>query len=472
MQGRGVVAARPTSARVQRRPAPRPPGTGLAGFGRRPLAALQAKGRTIRDPVEKLRFLRHSIERFETLDERLQVLPGAPLRWVAYRLTGVEETRPLFSGNPWGALEPPRRNRRPLPRRARRTVNAAALLLMAAAGLALAGYPLRRSTEAPAPVVATPRPLATPPARLDPPRGGLTPERIWLVDSGAAFELFSNGLRIDTTWAVRGEPRRYRVFTLGGGMGQEVHDRPVGIVYHTSESDIWPLEESFNQKLRDSSQDLLRYLRRNQVYHYLVDRFGRVYRVVEEKDKANHAGMSVWAAGERLYLNLNGPTIGVSFETRWEGGRALPITRAQLEAGRSLSDYLRHKWQIAPELCVTHGLASVSPKKHLIGHHLDWARGFPFDAFSLPDQYQVESPAVRLGFAWDERFLAVMNEPWPGAKLAADRLAVDAAANGRSVDEERRQRVRAYDGWLAELTTDAETAEKLAAQAKRAASGG
>jgi predicted heme/steroid binding protein len=457
---------------MQRSPAPRPPTTGLAGFGRRPLAALEAKGRTIRDPVEKLRFLRHSIERFETLDERLQMLPGAPLRWVAYQLTGVEEARPLFSRNPWGALDPPRRSRPPLPRRARRTVNAAALLLMAAAGLALAGYPLRRSTEPLVSAAATPRPVATAQARLDPPRGGLSPERIWLVDSGAAFELYSNGLRIDTTWAVRGEPRRYRVFTLGGGMGEELHDRPIGIVYHTSESDIWPLEESFNQKLRDSSQDLLRYLRRNQVYHYLVDRFGRVYRVVEEKDKANHAGMSVWGQGDRIYLNLNGPTIGVSFETRWEGGRALPITRAQLEAGRSLSDYLRHKWQITPELCVTHGLASVNPKKHLIGHHLDWARGFPFDAFSLPDQYQVESPAVRLGFAWDERFLAVMNEPWPGAKQAADRLAAEAAANGRSVDEERKQRVRAYDRWLAELTMDAETAEKLAAQAKRAASGG
>jgi predicted heme/steroid binding protein len=456
---------------VQRSAAPKSPATGLAGFGRRPLQALEAKGRTIRDPVEKLRFLRHSIERFETLDERLQVLPGAPLRWVAYRLTGVQETRPLFSKNPWGALNPPRRSRPPLPRRARRTVNAAALLLVAAAGLALAGYPLRRSEVAPA-AVARPRPVPTAEAKLDPPRGGLTPERIWLVDSGAAFELYSNGLRIDTTWAVRGEPRRYRVFTLGGGMGEEVQDRPIGIVYHTSESDIWPLEESFNEKLRDSSQDLLRYLRRNQVYHYLVDRFGRVYRVVEEKDKANHAGMSVWGQGERIYLNLNGPTIGVSFETRWEGGRALPITRAQLEAGRSLSDYLRHKWQIAPELCVTHGLASVNPKKHLIGHHLDWARGFPFEAFSLPDQYRVESPAVRLGFAWDERFLAVMGEPWPGATLAADRLATEAAARGRSVDEERSERAGAYDRWLAELTTDAETAEKRAARANHAPSGG
>jgi N-acetyl-anhydromuramyl-L-alanine amidase AmpD len=182
--------------------------------------------------------------------------------------------------------------------------------------------------------------------------------------------------------------------------------------------------------------------------------------------------MSIWSEGERVYLNLNGPTIGVSFETRWEGGRALPITRAQLEAGRSLSDYLRHKWQIAPAMCVTHGLASVNPRKHLIGHHLDWARGFPFEAFSLPDHYKTESPAVRLGFAWDDRFLAVMGEPWPGAAEAAERLASEAAASGRSIETLRQERVRTYDRWLAELTREAETAEKEAALAKRAASGG
>jgi hypothetical protein len=446
----------------------------LSGFRRRPIAALEARGRAIRDPVEKLRFLRRSLERIETLDERLQALPGAPLRWVAYRLTGVEEARPLFSTNPWGALDPPRRRRQPLHRRARRAVNAAALLLVAAAGLALAAYP-RARTPAAIPPAARATPLPPPPVapELDAPRGGPAPDRIWLVDSGPAYELYSNGLRIDTTWAVRGEPRRYRVFTLAGGMGSQVYDRPVGIVYHTSESDIWPLEESFNEKLRDSSQNLLHYLRRHQVYHYLIDRFGRVYRVVEEKDKANHAGMSVWQAGDRIYLNLNGPTLGISFETRWEGGRALPITRAQFEAGRSLSDYLRHKWSIAADMCVTHGLASVNPKKHLIGHHLDWARGFPFEAFSLPDQYRNTSPAVRLfGFSYDELFLSVMGEPWPGVTEAERLLAADAAAAGRSVDDERRARAATYDRWLAELTQDAEMAEKAAAGELRAASGG
>jgi hypothetical protein len=294
------------------------------------------------------------------------------------------------------------------------------------------------------------------------------------VDSGPGFELYSNGLRIDTTWAVAGEPRRYRVFVAGQGMGSEVHDRPVGIVYHTSESDIWPLEESFNEKLRDSSQNLLRYLRKNQVYHYLIDRFGQVFRVVEEQDKANHAGMSVWSAGDDVYLNLNGPTIGVSFETRWEGGRALPITRAQFEAARRLTDYLRDKWKVAAGMCVTHGLTSVNPKKHLIGHHLDWARGFPFEALGLPDQYRRASPAVLLfGFGYDEQFLAVMGEPWAGVGEAERQLGDDAAAAGRTVDEERNERRATYDLWLEEQTKDAETAERAApARTRRAASGG
>jgi hypothetical protein len=406
-----------------------------------------------------MRFLRRSLERYEALDERLQAVPVAPLRWLAYRLTGVEEARPFFSANPWGALDPPRRSRPPLQRRARRAFNVAALLLVAAAGLAIASYP--RSKAAPAPVPSLDRaPVAE---ALDPLPRGVAPARIWLADSGPGFELYSNGLRIDTAYALRGEPRRYRVFEPGRGMGAEVLDRPVGIVFHTSESDIWPLEESFNEKLRDSSQNLLRYLRKNRVYHYLVDRFGRVFRVVEEEDKANHAGVSVWSSGSRVYLNLNGPTIGVSFETRWEGGRALPITRAQLEAGRSLTDYLRAKWSIEVAMCVTHGLASVNPKKHLIGHHLDWARGFPFRAFGLPDQYRRASPAVVLfGFGYDEQFLAVMGEPWPGVGEAERELADDAAAAGVTVEELRRERAGVYDLWLDEQTKDTETAEKAA----------
>ena len=46
------------------------------------------------------------------------------------------------------------------------------------------------------------------------------------------------------------------------GMLDEPRHEPVGILFHTSESDIWPLEAEYNEDLRDSSHRLLRYIRR------------------------------------------------------------------------------------------------------------------------------------------------------------------------------------------------------------------
>ena len=66
----------------------------------------------------------------------------------------------------------------------------------------------------------------------------------------------------------------------------------------------------------------------------------------------------------------------------------------------------------------------------------------------------------------------MLGEPWPGVVAAQAALADEAAAAGREVDAVRKERVRTYDRWLAELTKDAETAEKAAAQGARAASGG
>jgi len=106
---------------------------------------------------------------------------------------------------------------------------------------------------------------------------------------------------------------------------------------------------------------------------------------------------------------------------------------------------------------VTHGLASVNGKKHLIGHHLDWARGFPFAAFGLPDLYERESPAVALfGFGYDEPFLAVMGEPWPGVREAERQLRAEATAAGRPIEDVRREKSDVYDRWLAEQARDAE----------------
>ena len=428
------------------------------GLSPDPIAELEDKCRTIRDPVKKLRYVRRSLERYEELDERFQAVPLAPVRWALYRMSRLDRARALFSPNPNGALNAPPPRPPAVAPRVRKAANWAAGLLVVAAGLALAAYPRSR------PVDSAPRPWPRWPSTCPPPGPGSRRRGCGSSSSGEDFELYSNGLRIDTTYATAGEPRRYRTFRVDGGMEPKAHERPIGLVYHTSESDIWPLEESFNEKLRDSSQTLLRYLRRRQVYHYLIDRFGQAFRVVKEADRAHHAGMSIWRSGERVWLNLNGPTIGISFETRWEGGRALPITQAQLESGRRLTDYLREKWTIAPDMCVTHGLVSVNARRHLIGHHVDWARGFPFAAYGLPDLYRRTAPSVELfGFGYDEQFLDVMGgEPWPGVREAEDRLMTEALSTGRAVEDVRKERAELYDRWLAEQTRDAEESAKQA----------
>jgi hypothetical protein len=251
------------------------------------------------------------------------------------------------------------------------------------------------------------------------------------------------------------------VFDRTTGRLSEPRSEPSGILFHTSESDIWPMEPGYNENLRDSSQRLLRYIQRKHLYNYVVDRFGRVFRVVEETSKANHAGHSVWASGDEVHLNLNHAFLGVCFETRWEGGHALPITQAQLAGGRALTAWLRHRWNVTPEMCTTHGIASVNPTKRLIGRHLDWARGFPFEAFGLPDVYATPAPSVAVfGFGYDDDFIAVMGAPWEGVSLAERELAREASRLGITVDELRRERRHLYDRWREEQALAEEEAER------------
>lgn len=433
---------------------------GMEGSGEF-VEALEATSRGIRDPVAKLRFIRTSLSRYQTIDLWLRRVPWAPARRTLYRWLSLERLQHLLTETPFGAPVPmdPRVRRGLLAARI-----AVAVVALAVSGAALfAVYRVTRQeaaplhAAAPAPVTSAPSALPRPDAPASAPARGIAPAAVWLVEQGSGFEQYSNGLRIDTSLATEGTPREYRVFAASG-LSADLHHRPAGILFHTTESDVWPLEASFNENLRDTSQKLLRYVQRNRLYHYVIDRFGRVYRIVDEGAKANHAGHSVWADGPRIYLNLNHAFLGVSFETRWEGGRALPITQAQFSAGRSLADHLRQKWDIPAAMCVTHGLTSVNPKKHLIGHHVDWARGFPFEAYGLPDQYLRPPPSVALfGFGYDGDLIKVMGEPWPGVRDAERALGIEAVRLGKSLEALRAEKQGLYDRWVAEQVHDEST---------------
>jgi N-acetylmuramoyl-L-alanine amidase len=291
---------------------------------------------------------------------------------------------------------------------------------------------------------------------------GVTPTTIWLADHGPNWELYSNGLRIETSYLVKGEPRSYRVHDFETGLIPEVRTKPIGILFHTSESDVWPLDTGFEKQLRQTSEGLLNYVKRQHAYNYVIDRFGRAFRVVDDETRANHAGNSIWAKGNEVYLDMNSAFIGVSFESRWEGGKTLPITRAQLIAGRNLTNYLRQRFAIAPEMCVTHGLVSVSPKQYLIGYHLDWARGFPFAAFGLPDQYAVTPPSLKFfGFNYNADFVRAVGTGWPGALSGKTEFAQAAAARGITPEALRSERRALYRKWTTETHADAADSDDI-----------
>jgi len=417
----------------------------------------------IDDPVVKLRYLRTALDGGD--EARVGRLPTSVARKVLYRLRGLEALDAVLEDE--GAKNAVGAETLAARRKARWTALASIVAALLVVPAMLAGLAVKVDAPPQAPVgtlhVAD-TPVASPDAgkatvdslpavaeSLPEETLGVAPTTIWLADRGTGWELYSNGLRIETSYAVAGKPRQYHVYKRESGLQKETYTKPAGILFHTSESDLWPLEESFQQQVRKSSENLLRYLQREQAYNYLIDRSGRVYRVVEDETRANHAGHSVWARNDEVYLDLNSAFLGVAFESRWDGGRTLPITRAQLIAGRNLTNLLRQRFAIAPEMCVTHGLTSVSPKQRLIGYHRDWARGFPFEAFGLPDQYAQPLPSVAIfGFGYDDEFLHAVGERWPGLIAAEQLLTEEARSKGITLDAIKRDHQSRYQEWVRE----------------------
>lgn len=222
---------------------------------------------------------------------------------------------------------------------------------------------------------------------------------VWMVEKSEEFETYSNGLRIESLFAVSTRPRGFIVFSRSTGQPEPAAsgDAPLGIVYHTTESHIVEFDEQRNAALRLSGLGMLEYVRRNGSYNFVVDRFGRVYRIVRESDVASHAGWSVWADARRVFVNLNDSFLAIAFEARSQNADGQPpVNAAQVHAGRVLTDMLRAKYRIPGENCVTHAQVSVNPTNFLIGYHKDWQEGFPFRALGLPENYQqpVASAAV------------------------------------------------------------------------------
>jgi hypothetical protein len=267
--------------------------------------------------------------------------------------------------------------------------------------------------------------------------------------------MYSNGLRIETTHAVFNEPRRVIEMEEGGRKVLAGSAEPRGIVFHTTESHIAPFEASANQRLKKVARWLLDYVRDQRAYHFLIDRFGRVHRVVREQDAAWHAGHSVWADQDRAYIYLNHSFLGVAFESVTNPGGEIGavVTPAQIASAKILTEMLRARYRIPAGNCVTHAQVSVNPANFLIGAHTDWAAGFPFAEVGLPDNYDRPLPALyAFGFGYDDDFVrATGARMWKGLALSEDQVRQEATARGIPVAGRRNQLRQHYRSVLARI---------------------
>jgi hypothetical protein len=275
------------------------------------------------------------------------------------------------------------------------------------------------------------------------------PEKVWLVEQKENYERYSNGGRVLTDYETTNHARGYYVLPRGKGNADgSVHREPVGIVYHTSESDLLPFTSDNNQSIERHTRGLLEYVKRNRSYNYVIDRFGQIYRIVRDEEAANHAGHSVWADGQGIYVGLNESFLGVCFETRSDAGSLNEqLTEAQMISGRLLTQILRSRYNIDDADCVTHGLVSVNPGNMLICYHHDWVRNFPFEAFGLSDKYKVAPASIsEFGFTYDEETITqIGGRIWPGVKLAEDefnRRAAEASIKPEEMRKQMRERYR------------------------------
>ncbi|HLH00449.1 MAG TPA: peptidoglycan recognition family protein [Bryobacteraceae bacterium] len=334
------------------------------------------------------------------------------------------------------------------PRRAARYDRAVAGAIAMAFMLA-GGAVLRPRVTAPSAAAARrPEPEIRQDSKL---QSAASPPRVWLVETTAQWDLYSNGLRVENQFATNTAPRGYTALSRRLDNSVEVRGEPAGVVFHTTESHLSPFEEEQNRALRRDGEGLLEYVNRRRAYHFVIDRFGRVFRIVRESDYANHAGNSVWADERWIYVNLNQSFFGIAFEARSDVNTQDPaIDAAQLHAGRILVEMLRARYAIPAGNCVAHAQVSVNPGNGRAGYHTDWAANLPFAELGLGNNYALPLPSLALfGFEPDAALLQSSGALQQGIEAGADAAREEAKARNLTLEQYRRVLQRKYRDALA-----------------------
>lgn len=126
--------------------------------------------------------------------------------------------------------------------------------------------------------------------------------------------------------------------------------------------------------------------------HYLLARRGTIYRILDPKYRADHAGLSLWKGLE----NLSDHSLGIELE----GFHDVPFTAAQYRSLSWLLSVLRQRFGIASRDVLEHYRVAYTPPNRFFSRNSRGRKRDPglgnFDRLraGLPDEYPVDPDVI------------------------------------------------------------------------------
>lgn len=169
--------------------------------------------------------------------------------------------------------------------------------------------------------------------------------------------------------------------------------------------------------------------------HYLIHRDGRLYQLVDEDQRAWHAGAGEW----RGQGDVNSRSVGIEIDNT---GRA-PFSEPQLNTLEALLPAIMQRWSIAPENIIGH--SDMAPeRKSDPGPRFPWERLarqgvaiWPNSGERAPDETEFLRLAAGFGYGADlplETVLTALRHrfrPWATGALDARDMGIIADLAGR-----------------------------------------
>ena len=101
--------------------------------------------------------------------------------------------------------------------------------------------------------------------------------------------------------------------------------------------------------------------------HYLIGRDGKIINLVDEKNRAWHAGVSHWKGVD----DLNNNSIGIELENPGHEFGYIPFSKKQMEVLVFLCKELKNRYDIKADWVLGH--SDISPERKLDpGEKFDW----------------------------------------------------------------------------------------------------